>query len=169
IFTVNLASNNEHSQDILLQPYDIVIVKSLPGYSPQRTVLVLGEVMSPGRYGLQKSSDKISDLIERAGRFKASADSSSITIRRRIQSNLTTAEREQLFQRILNINPDSLSLHPRLKDELYKSYDIINVDLHTALTNPGNSENLLLDDGDVLTISKSANLVKISGEVYNPT
>src|SRR6185312_809542 len=124
IFTVNLASNNEHSQDILLQPYDIVIVKSLPGYSPQRTVLVLGEVMSPGRYG---------------------------------------------FQRILNINPDSLSLHPRLKDELYKSYDIINVDLHTALTNPGNSENLLLDDGDVLTISKSANLVKISGEVYNPT
>ena len=55
IFTVNLANNNEHPQDVLLQPYDIVIVKSLPGYSPQRTVLVLGEVISPGRYGLQKT------------------------------------------------------------------------------------------------------------------
>ena len=169
IFNVNLASDDEHSQDILLQPYDIVIIKSLPGYSPQRTVLVLGEIMSPGRYGLQKSSDKISDLIQRAGRFKASADSSSITIRRRIQSNLTIAEREQLFQRILNIDPDSLSLHPRLKDELYKSYDLINVDLHDALANTNNSENLVLNDGDVLTISKRTNLVKISGEVYNPT
>ena len=43
------------------------------------------------------------------------------------------------------------------------------MNLQTALPIPRNSENLLLDDGDVLTISKSANLVKISGEVYNPT
>ncbi len=169
IFTVDLLKNNSHPEDVLLQPYDIVIIKSLPGYSPQRTVLLMGEVMSPGRYGLQKSGDRISDILKRAGGFKASADSSSITIRRRIQSNLTPAERERLFQRILNIDPDSLSLHPRLKDELYKSYDLISVDLKAALTDPSNSENLRLDDGDVLTINKSSNLVKVSGEVYNPT
>ncbi|HET7115351.1 MAG TPA: SLBB domain-containing protein, partial [Hanamia sp.] len=169
IFNINLADKNEHSEDVLLQPYDIVIVKTLPGYSPQRTVLVLGEVKSPGRYGLENSGDRISDVLERVGGFKASADSSSITIRRRIKSNLTTAEREKLFQRILNINPDSLSLHPRLKDEIYKSYDLISVDLTTALSNPKNSDNLVLEDGDVLTINRSSNLVKISGEVYNPT
>jgi protein involved in polysaccharide export with SLBB domain len=169
IFNINLANNNEHSEDVLLQPYDIVIVKTLPGYSPQRTVLVLGEVKSPGRYGLENSGDRISDVLERVGGFKASADSTSITIRRRIKSNLTTAERERLFQRILNINPDSLSLHPRLKDELYKSYDLISVDLTTALLNPNNSDNLVLEDGDVLTINRSSNLVKISGEVYYPT
>ena len=169
IFNINLANKNEHSEDVLLQPYDIVIVKTLPGYSPQRTVLVLGEVKSPGRYGLENSGDRISDILERVGGFKASADSTSITIRRRIKSNLTTDEREKLFQRILNINPDSLSLHPRLKDELYKSYDLISVDLTTALSNPKNSDNLVLEDGDVLTINRSSNLVKISGEVYNPT
>lgn len=169
IFTVDLAKENSHPEDVLLQPYDIVIIKSLPGYSPQRTVLLMGEVMSPGRYGLQKSGDRISDILKRSGGFKASADSSSITIRRRIQSNLTPAERERLFQRILNIDPDSLSLHPRLKDELYKSYDLISVDLKAALADPSNSENLRLDDGDVLTVNKSANLVKVSGEVYNPT
>ncbi|MEO6812697.1 MAG: SLBB domain-containing protein [Ginsengibacter sp.] len=169
IFNINLSSKNENAEDVLLKPNDIVIVKMLPGYSAQRTVLILGDVKSPGRYGLQKSGDKISDLIDRVGGFKASADSSSITIRRGIKSDLTTAEREKLFQRILNINPDSLSLHPRVRDEIYKSYDLISVDLAKALANPKSSENLILEDGDVLTISRSSNLVKISGEVYNPT
>lgn len=169
IFNINLNNNEEHSEDVLLQPYDLIVIKTLPGYNPQRTVLILGDVKSPGRYGLQKSGDRISDLLERTGGFKASADSSSITIRRYIKSTLTTAEREKLFQRILNIDPDSLSLHPRLRDELYKQYDLISVDLSTALSNPKNSENLILEDGDVLTIDRNSNLVKISGEVYNPT
>lgn len=169
IFNINLAQKNNGGQDVILQPYDLIIVKTLPGYSNQRTVLVLGEVKSPGRYGLERSGDKISDVLKRVGGFKASADSSSITIRRSIKSSLSTSEREKLFQRVLNINPDSLSLHPRLKDELYKSYDLISVDLTTALSNPNNSENLILEDGDVLTIDRSSNLVKISGEVYNPT
>jgi protein involved in polysaccharide export with SLBB domain len=169
IFNINLTQKANNPQDVILQPYDLIIVKTLPGYSSQRTVLVLGEVKSPGRYGLEKSGDKISDVLKRVGGFKASADSSSITIRRSIKSSLTIAEREKLFQRILNINPDSLSLHPRLRDELYKSYDLISVDLTTALSNPNNSENLILEDGDVLTVDRSSNLVKISGEVYNPT
>ncbi|MEO9021713.1 MAG: SLBB domain-containing protein [Ginsengibacter sp.] len=169
IFNINLKNNEDHSEDVFLQPYDLIVVKTLPGYNPQRTILILGEVKSPGRYGLQKSGDRISDVLERTGGFKASADSSSITIRRYIKSTLTTAEREKLFQRILNIDADSLSLHPRLRDELYKQYDLISVDLSTALSNPKNSENLILEDGDVLTVDRSSNLVKISGEVYNPT
>src|SRR5690606_32271106 len=126
-------------------------------------------IKSPGRYGLRKSADKISDLFKRVGGFKASADSSSITIRRSVKSNLTVAEREKLFQRILNINPDSLSLHPRLKDELYKSYDLISVDLTSALSNPNSSDKLALEDGEVLATDRSSNLVRISGEVYIPT
>ncbi len=169
IFNIDIADKNDLAKDVLLQPYDIVIIKSLPGYTVQRTILLLGEVKGPGRYGLQKSGDKISDLFQRVGGFKASADSTTITIRRSIKSNLTIAEREKLFQRILGINPDSLSLHPRLKDELYKQYDLISVDLTSALSNPNSSDNLVLEDGDVLTVDRNSSLVRISGEVYNPT
>jgi len=169
IFKVNLASKNGQLKDVYLQPFDMVIIKTLPGYSTQRTVLVTGEVKSPGRYSLQKSGDKISDIIKRVGGFKASADSSAITIRRNAKSNLTVGEREKLFQRILNIDSDSLSRNPSLKDELFKSYDLISVDLTTALTKPNSSENLALEEGDILTINRSSNLVKISGEVYYPT
>ena len=46
---------------------------------------------------------------------------------------------------------------------------MISVDLKTALSDPNNSDNLVLEDGDVLTIDRNSNLVRISGEVYNPT
>ncbi|MEO6220858.1 MAG: SLBB domain-containing protein [Ginsengibacter sp.] len=169
VFNIDLASYDKTQNNVYLQPFDIVVVKTLPGYSPQRSVLVLGEIISPGRYGLEKSGDRISDVIKRAGGFKASADSTSITIRRNIKSNLTLQERERLFQRILNVDTDSLPQNARLKDELYKTYDLISVDLATALSNPKNSENLALEEGDILTVDRNTNLVKISGEVYYPT
>jgi len=169
VFNIDLANGMDNQNEFNLQPFDMVIVKTLPGYLQQRSVMVLGEVKSTGRYGLEKSGDKISDIIQRVGGFKASADSSSITIRRNTKSNLTIEEKEKLFQRILNINPDSISQNSRLRDELYKTYDLISVDLSTALAHPQSSENLTLEDGDILTIDRNSNLVKISGEVYYPT
>ena len=168
VFSVNLKDPENH-EDVILQPYDIIFIKNKSGYTIQRSVLVLGEVKSPGRYGLIKSGDRISDIINRTGGFKASADSSSLNIRRAVKNTLTTAEREKLFQRILNIDADSLAQDSRLKDELYKSYDLISINLKQALQDPGRSENLALEDGDVLTIERSSNLVKVSGEVYFPT
>lgn len=167
IFTIAL--ENDLPTNFYLEPFDIIIVKTLPGYTTQRTVLLLGEVKSPGRYGLEKSGDKISDVLGRAGGFKASADSTSITIRRNAKSNLNVQERERLFQRLLNVSNDSLEQNQRLKDELYKTYDLISVNLGTALSRPNSTENLTLEEGDILTINRSTNLVKISGEVYFPT
>lgn len=169
IYNINLTSAFKARKDFILEPYDIVIIKTLPGYGPQRTILLTGEVKSPGKYSLGRSEDRISDIIQRSGGFKASADSSAITIRRPIRSTLTIEEREKLFQRVLNVNLDSLALNPRLRDELYKTYDLISIDLKTALKKPSGPENLVLEDGDILTVDRSSDLVKVSGEVYNPT
>lgn len=166
---IDLTDNNVTPSDIHLQPFDIIIVKNIPGYVAQRSVLVLGEVKSPGKYGLQKSGDKISDVLYRTGGFKASADSSSITIRRSTRSTMTIDEREQMFRRILNFDNDSLQSQQRVKDEIYKKYDLISIDLQTALSKPNSSDNLTLEDGDVLTINRNSTLVKVSGEVYFPT
>ncbi len=167
VFAIDLTKKNR--EDIILQPFDMIIVKKLPGYSEQRTVLVLGAVKSPGKYVLENSGDKITDILKRAGGFRAAADSNSITIRRPIKSDLTKVEKEALFQRILNINPDSITQNPRLRDEVYKTYDLISVDLQHALNNPKSADNLALEDGDVLSVERSSNLVKVSGEVYFPT
>lgn len=165
IFVINLKNN----QDIVLQPYDIILVKNLPGYAEQRKVVIQGEVLSPGVYSLSKSGEKISELFKRVGGFKATADTASVTIRRYIKNELTTEEREKIFKRVLNLNQDSLTTNDRLKTEVYKTYDLISINLGLALANPDRPENLTLEDGDIITIDRNTNLVRVSGEVYFPT
>jgi protein involved in polysaccharide export with SLBB domain len=155
--------------DFSLQPFDIIIVKTMPGYVAQRSVLVQGDVRIPGKYVLQKSGDRLIDIFERTLGFKASADSNSITIRRMIKSNFSIQEREKMFQRLLNIDNDSIASNQKLKDEIYKSYELISVNIGLALENPLSPENLILEDGDIITIEKNTQLVKVSGEIYYPT
>ncbi|MGG9970626.1 SLBB domain-containing protein [Ferruginibacter sp. SUN002] len=165
VFVVDLTAG----KDVSLQPYDIVLVKNLPGYSYQRKVLIQGEILSPGQYSLSKSGDRVSDVFKRVGGFKAAADTSAVTIRRYVRSELSTEERERIFKRVLNVNLDTITTDDRLKGEIYKTYVMISIDLSQALKHPESPENLILEDGDVITINRNNNLVKVSGEVYFPT
>ena len=169
IFHVNLTDNKDAANDLVLKPFDVILVKIIPGYTIQRMVLVQGEVLSPGRYALQKSGDRISDLFKRLGGFKSTADSTTVTIRRNSQNNMSISQREKIFQRILDISQDSIESDPKLRNELYKNYDLVSVDLVKALNDPSSSENLLLEEGDIVSVERASNLVKISGEVYYPT
>jgi protein involved in polysaccharide export with SLBB domain len=82
---------------------------------------------------------------------------------------MTLQEREMLFERLLNIDIDSMSSNQQLKNELYNGYDLITVDLSDVLKYTSHAENLILEDGDIMTIDKNNKLVKVSGEVFFPT
>ncbi len=168
-FLVNLSKEKNLSKDFKLKPFDIVMVKNLPGITIQRSVVVTGEVIVSGKYNLQKSGEKISNIIKRTGGFRASADSSSVTIRRVRKLNQSIAEREKLFHKLFNFERDSLISSQALSDEVYKNYDFIRVNLGVAISDTSSAENLVMEDGDILTIEKNTNLVNVSGEVYYPT
>jgi protein involved in polysaccharide export with SLBB domain len=51
-----------------------VLILPQPDWHLLRTVAITGEVRSPGRYTIQSKSDRISDLIKRAGGLSASAN-----------------------------------------------------------------------------------------------
>ncbi len=53
--------------DILLQPYDEIIVREIPDFSLIQKVRVDGEVKYPGEYALITENERISDIITRAG------------------------------------------------------------------------------------------------------
>jgi protein involved in polysaccharide export with SLBB domain len=167
-FTVNVSKASQSGEALMLMPFDIVHVKVLPGAINQRMVMVMGEVLTPGKYNLQKSGEKITDILMRVGGFKASADSSSIIIRRRKSSVFTIAEREMFFQRLMNLEYDSIATNEQLKNELYDGYETISVDLKKVFKDNSKFDNLNLEDGDLLTVSKNNNLVKVTGEVYYP-
>lgn len=155
--------------NVQLQPYDYILVRNIPNYVNQRAIAIIGEVRYPGKYILEKSSERLSDVFKRCGGFKASADSVSITIRRKVTSSLKRTERERLFQRLLDINPDSIDANEKLKAEIFRSYELVSIRTVKANGSYESADNLILEDGDIITIEKNNNLVKISGEVYYPT
>jgi len=167
-FSASVSKTNAMGAEITLMPFDIVHIKVLPGVINQRMVMVVGEVLTPGKYNLQKSGEKITDIINRVGGFKASADSSSIIIRRRKNSVFTIAERELFFQRLMNLEYDSIASNGQLKNELYGEYETISIDLKKILKDKSKFDNLNLEDGDLITVSKNNNLVKVTGEIYYP-
>ncbi|HMO61091.1 MAG TPA: SLBB domain-containing protein [Ferruginibacter sp.] len=162
-------SDTVHFKDVVLNPFDAINIRQQAGYTNQRTVFVDGMVINPGRYTLKMSGDKISDIIIRAGGFTANADTTAIVIKRLARRTQSVEERKRVFSKLLNIDQDSLDSSERIREEINKEYDLISIDLYKALHSPNESENMLLEDGDILIVERNTNLVKVSGEVYFPT
>ena len=53
--------------EVPLKPYDNVLILRQPGWELQRTVVIQGEVRFPGAYALVTKSERLSDLVQRAG------------------------------------------------------------------------------------------------------
>lgn len=164
----NSALNDEKTQ-VTLEPFDVVVVRPQPGYKQQESIFINGPVMYPGRYFLEKSGERISNIFQRAGGFKASADSNSVFIRRFQKDELTMQERKELISRLTNITEDSIRKSPKLMEEVNKNYTSLSINLQKAFANPGSNDDIILEAGDIIMVSQSSSLVKVSGEVYFPT
>jgi polysaccharide biosynthesis/export protein len=68
---------NEMSQ-IVLKPFDEVLVKNLPNYLMQQLATIKGEVFYPSAYVISSRNERISDLINRAGGLRSEAYLSGI-------------------------------------------------------------------------------------------
>jgi protein involved in polysaccharide export with SLBB domain len=164
----NPALNDEKTQ-VTLEPFDVVVVRPQPGYKQQESIFINGPVMYPGRYFLEKSGERISNIFQRAGGFTASADSSSVFIRRFDAGKTNLEERAALIAKFSKIPSDSIVSSPILMKELQKNYTSLSVDLQKAFDLPGGNDDIILESGDLIFVSQSSSLVRISGEVYFPT
>jgi len=120
--------------EVKLKPYDNVLIMRQPGWSLQRTVVLLGEVKFPGTYALTNQSERLSDLIKRAGGLTAEAYADGIVFTRR-DNNIGR----------------------------------VGVELSTALRRYESSDNLILRDGDNITVPPFNATVAIRGAVNAPS
>jgi protein involved in polysaccharide export with SLBB domain len=65
--------------EVRLQPYDNVLILRQPNWELQRQVVIAGEVLYPGTYSLRTKTEKISDLIKRAGGLTPEAYADGVT------------------------------------------------------------------------------------------
>ena len=68
--TYQIGNNNT---EILLKPYDLVIIRPNPNFRSQSLVKIDGFVMYPGEYALRSPNERVTDLIKRAGGLREEA------------------------------------------------------------------------------------------------
>ena len=125
----NLRISSSDAQ-LILQPFDQIFVRASPRYEAQKEASIAGEVPYPGAYAIRSSTDRITDLIGRAGGLKADAYLPAARFVRRGET--------------------------------------VSLDLQRILNDQTIAGNLLLEHGDVLTVSRRPDIVRIRGEVLNP-
>ena len=69
-------------EDVEVKPYDNVLILRQPNWELQRTVVIGGEVRYPGRYSLRTKTERLSDLITRAGGLTSDAYANGVAFYR---------------------------------------------------------------------------------------
>lgn len=158
-----------NESDLELKPFDYVVVRPVAGVAVSRSVYVEGEVLNTGKFVLSGPGDRISSIIARTGGFTSSADSSSISIKRFKSLGLSKEERQKTIERVLKVNRDSLATNPSLNEDYMKGVELLSVNVQKIKDSRGGNEDLILEDGDLISISRASGLVRVSGEVFYPT
>lgn len=168
IFTVSIDKTLKvgSGENFKLEPFDMVTVRTSPGYETQQSVRVDGEVLFAGNYVLQKRNERISDLVNRAGGILDAAYIKGAYLERRLTQAEYEARQEvlRIAQQNQSSQSDSISLS---KIEVANTYNV-GINLQKALDNPGTSYDLVLQEGDRLYIPQVQSTVKISGDVMYP-
>ena len=152
--------------DIHLQPYDAIIVRRNPGFQEQVNVRVEGEVVFPGPYVLQTKNERVSSVIKRAGGLTLQAYANGGYISRINKTSVINQVNTEKITRIQQELKDTASV---AEEDVAKPVDQIAVNLKSILAFPGGKEDIVMEEGDVLTIQKEKMEVRISGEVLFPT
>ncbi|PLK42571.1 SLBB domain-containing protein [Emticicia sp. TH156] len=79
-FSLSSVQGNENLTK--LKPFDKVFIRNLPNYDDQPTVQIVGEVNYPGSYAIENKSDRIVDIIDRAGGLRKESDITSAKLYR---------------------------------------------------------------------------------------
>ncbi len=147
-----------------LQPYDQVFVRRSPGYSAQQNVTVNGEVLYGGTYALTSKSERISSVIAKAGGATPFAYVKGAKLTR-----VANEEEIKRMQDVVNL------LRRQVSEEMMDSLGItvqrtftVGIDLEAALANPGSDADIVLREGDVISVPEYNNTVKIDGAVMMP-
>jgi len=166
VFSYNIMPIND---TLVLQPFDEVFVKPLPGYKLQVHVTISGEVAFPGDYTLQNSNERISTLVKRAGGLTGAAFQQGATLDRKGKPSTEVTYKEQLaISTLSKVSKDTLSSTQK-KELITEKSNLVGIQLDLALAHPNSEWDLILEEGDLLNIPKELQTVSINGQVLFPS
>jgi protein involved in polysaccharide export with SLBB domain len=181
LIPIGQAVAGEADTDVRLKPGDSLTISQLGRWRDiGSAIAVSGEVLHPGRYGIQEG-ERLSSILKRAGGFIGEAYPNGTVLERgqvreisarnrdelvqklqaqvvegtaRTESPIITRQRQQLIERLKQIHPSGrLVIH--ITREIAK-WENTNADVEVRA-------------GDALMIPKKPNFVLVAGQVYGPS
>jgi protein involved in polysaccharide export with SLBB domain len=162
-----ILTNSQSRDNILLEEDDRLFIRQIPEWEVGLTIEVTGEVQFPGKYAITKDSTTLGEIIEKAGGFTAEALIRDASLIRR--SSKITIDKE--FERLKQLTRDQLS------DTEYQylvmrqnSQDIgqIVVDFYKLCIRKDKSEDVILEDGDIINVPRAPRVVYVTGRIGKP-
>ncbi len=151
-------------QGFTLQPYDQVFVRRSPGYQAQQNVQVTGEVIFGGTYAMTTTEERLSDLVKKAGGATPKAYLRGAKLIR-----VANDEEKKRMRDVIDL------MNRQFGKAMMDSLDIrvedtfsVGIDLEKAMAQPSSEYDLVLREGDVLSVPKLNNTVKVNGAVMMP-
>lgn len=158
------------SPEAELEPYDNLLIMRQPGWELQRSVAITGQVRYPGRYSLLTKTDKVSDLMARAGGLTPEAYAEGVQFYRSYTSGRPTGG-DPLTPVLASprpyVSPRGRELVGR--DSVRRSVpERVGIDLPRVLDDPGFRDNIVLMGGDSIHIPEFDPVVMVRGAVNSP-
>ncbi len=152
--------------DVLIQPGDRLVVRSLEDVRADFRVRVEGEVLYPGTYPITKDRSKISEVIRQAGGFTEFAALGSAELNRS-----SVQPREVELDRLMSLRggvSDEDSLDYVRETDLRLRKEIVNVDFPRLFLQGDSTQDVILQDEDVIRVPSVKRTVYVFGQIVSP-
>ena len=168
-YTVNVndSLSVDDGKEFVLEPFDQVYVRRSPVYITQSSVTVTGEVAFGGNYPLSHRNMRISEVIAAAGNVTPGAFVEGAYLLRRMTDEervQNQALHDMITAQANSGSRDSLNMAGVEIQSVYP----VGINLEAALNNPGSDADIVLRDGDVVSVPLYNGTVRVMGAVLYP-
>ncbi len=161
-----------------LSANDLIVVRQIPGYKTIEKVTLEGFVKNQGVYALKGSDYRLYDLLQESGGFLQDAYLPGISITRKVLSQGTNkraikkAVEDAAESTAGDVSEEDLEkAEEEQLEELESESVIIGIDGEKLMSSRGmdSRNNIVLKEGDIITVPKLDNTITVLGEIQQST
>ena len=163
---INLSYDEDKS--FAIENYDRIFVKFKPEYYKKGTVAILGEVKRPGYYPISFKETRLKDLVEMAGGFTRDAYLPLSIVFRDYDQEYKAKDTLEIY---VNQRANDLIVSEEDKTNFWQDIQSrrnrVIVDFPALFKENDLSQNVILEDKDIVYINDNKNIVYVYGQVNN--
>ena len=176
--TVAVDENLVPENNVELYANDLIVIRQIPGFKTIEKVALEGFVKNQGVYALKGSDYRLYDLLQESGGFLQDAYLPGISVTRKVLSQGTNqraikkAVKDAAESTAGDVSEEDLEkAEEEQLEELESESVIIGIDGEKLMSSRGmdSRNNIVLKEGDIITVPKLDNTITVLGEIQQST